>query len=96
MRQICVIGGNRYFGRHLIRLLRDGGDHVTVVNRGSAAPPSGVEHVVADRADAAALARALAGRTRFYAVDNGRAAALGFPFTDVAARLPRAAADLAA
>ncbi|MEV4397266.1 NAD-dependent epimerase/dehydratase family protein [Nonomuraea sp. NPDC049607] len=70
MRQICVIGGNRYFGRRLIRLLLDGGDHVTVVNRGSAAPPSGAEHVVADRADAAALARALAGRTFDAVVDQ--------------------------
>lgn len=70
MRHICVIGGNRYFGRRLIRLLLAGGDRVTVVNRGSAAPPPGAEHVVADRADAAALARALDGRAFDAVVDQ--------------------------
>ncbi|YCK39451.1 NAD-dependent epimerase/dehydratase family protein [Actinomadura sp. ATCC 39365] len=70
MRHICVIGGNRYFGRRLIRLLLAGGDRVTVVNRGSAAPPPGAEHVVADRADAAALARALGGRAFDAVVDQ--------------------------
>ncbi|RSN04917.1 reductase [Nonomuraea sp. WAC 01424] len=70
MPQICVIGGSRYFGRHLIRLLQDDGHHVTVVNRGSAAPPAGADHVVADRADAAALTRALAGRTFDAVVDQ--------------------------
>ncbi|MEV4366796.1 NAD-dependent epimerase/dehydratase family protein [Nonomuraea sp. NPDC049637] len=70
MRHICVIGGNRYFGRRLIRLLLAGGDRVTVVNRGSAASPPGAEHVVADRADAAALARALGGRTFDAVVDQ--------------------------
>ncbi|WP_331767034.1 reductase [Embleya sp. NBC_00896] len=62
MRETCVIGGSRYFGRRLVELLRDGGDRVTVVNRGSVAPPPGVEQLIADRDDAAALDAALGGR----------------------------------
>ncbi|MGW4647114.1 NAD-dependent epimerase/dehydratase family protein [Kitasatospora sp. NPDC004289] len=59
MREICVIGGSRYFGRRVVELLRDGGARVTLVNRGSAEAPPGVRHVRADRDDEAALAAAL-------------------------------------
>ncbi|MCG6499325.1 reductase [Kitasatospora sp. A2-31] len=63
LRNVCVIGGSRYFGLRLVTLLRDSGARVTLVNRGSAPPPPGVDHVVADRSDEAALATALGGRT---------------------------------
>ncbi|WP_406312900.1 reductase [Streptosporangium sp. NBC_01639] len=63
MRNVCVIGGSRYFGRHLIELLRASGARVTVVNRGSSAPPDGVDHVIADRDDEDGFSAALAGRT---------------------------------
>ncbi|MDI2125972.1 NAD-dependent epimerase/dehydratase family protein [Yinghuangia seranimata] len=59
MRNVLVIGGSRYFGKILVERLRDAGDRVTVLNRGSAVPPAGVGHVVADRSDEAALAAAL-------------------------------------
>ncbi|MEV0536625.1 NAD-dependent epimerase/dehydratase family protein [Kitasatospora sp. NPDC050463] len=62
MRNVCVIGGSRYFGLHLVTLLRDSGVRVTLVNRGSTAPPPGVDHVRADRSDEAGLAAALGGR----------------------------------
>lgn len=62
-RNVLVIGGNRYFGKRLITRLVTAGDHVTVLNRGSAPPPPGVDHLVADRDDEAVLEAALGGRT---------------------------------
>ncbi|MFE0098804.1 NAD-dependent epimerase/dehydratase family protein [Streptomyces sp. NPDC059009] len=59
MQRICVIGGSRYFGKLLVQRLRAAGHQVTVINRGSTAPPPGVEHLVVDRDDEAALIAAL-------------------------------------
>ncbi|WP_369779466.1 NAD-dependent epimerase/dehydratase family protein [Streptomyces sp. R33] len=70
MQKILVIGGSRYFGKHLVTLLREAGDEVTVLNRGSAAPPPGVGRLVADRDDAAQLIAALGGRTFDTVVDQ--------------------------
>ncbi|GAA4036057.1 NAD-dependent epimerase/dehydratase family protein [Allokutzneria multivorans] len=67
MKTVCVIGGSRYFGRELVLNLRDAGVGVTVVNRGSVAPPPGVEHLVTDRAD---LAGVLGSRTFDVVVDQ--------------------------
>lgn len=55
MREICVVGGNRYFGKRLIGRLTAAGDRVTVVHRGSSAPPAGTAHLIADRDDEASL-----------------------------------------
>ncbi|RKE17761.1 NAD-dependent epimerase/dehydratase family protein [Streptomyces sp. TLI_171] len=70
MATICVIGGSRYFGKLLVRRLQAAGHRVTVLNRGSTAPPAGVEHLVADRDDAVALAAALGDRTFDVVVDQ--------------------------
>ncbi|PBC78874.1 nucleoside-diphosphate-sugar epimerase [Streptomyces sp. TLI_235] len=70
MRSVCIIGGSRYFGLHLVSLLQRSGVAVTLVNRGSAAPPPGVEHIRADRSDEAALTAALGGRTFDAVVDQ--------------------------
>ncbi|OIJ66462.1 NAD-dependent epimerase/dehydratase family protein [Streptomyces mangrovisoli] len=70
MPKICVVGGSRYFGKLLVKRLRAAGHEVTVINRGSAAPPAGVEHLVVDRNDEAALAAALAGRAFDVVVDQ--------------------------
>ncbi|WNF28554.1 reductase [Streptomyces sp. C11-1] len=67
---VCVIGGSRYFGRRLIKDLRDSGAAVTVVNRGSVPVPHGVIHLRADRDDEAALRTALAGRSFDVVVDQ--------------------------
>ncbi|MEV7565089.1 NAD-dependent epimerase/dehydratase family protein [Streptomyces tanashiensis] len=67
---ILVIGGNRYFGKRLITLLRESGHRVTVLNRGSSAAPEGIERLVADRDDENALASALAGRSFDVVVDQ--------------------------
>ncbi|MCB5181806.1 NAD-dependent epimerase/dehydratase family protein [Streptomyces antimicrobicus] len=69
-REVLVIGGNRYFGKRLIRSLLDSGDRVTVLNRGSAPPPPGALHLVADRDDEASLTAALAGRSFDVVVDQ--------------------------
>ncbi|MCP2322850.1 nucleoside-diphosphate-sugar epimerase [Hamadaea flava] len=63
MMDVLVIGGSRYFGKHVIEQLLAAGVRVTVVNRGSAAAPAGTTHLVADRDDEAALRAALGSRT---------------------------------
>ncbi|WJV50909.1 NAD-dependent epimerase/dehydratase family protein [Streptomyces flavofungini] len=70
MQRICVIGGSRYFGKLLVERLLAGGHHVTVINRGTTRPPVGVEHLVADRDDEAALVAALGPRTFDAVVDQ--------------------------
>ncbi|MFF3452668.1 NAD-dependent epimerase/dehydratase family protein [Streptomyces sp. NPDC002667] len=70
MREICVIGGNRYFGKRLIARLVAAGDRVTVVNRGSSAPPAGTVHLIADRDDEKSLEEALGPRVFDVVVDQ--------------------------
>lgn len=70
MKHVGVIGGSRYFGRHVVLRLRDAGARVTVVNRGSSAPPPGVDHVIADRDDERALGAALGNRTFDAVIDQ--------------------------
>ncbi|MFI6489765.1 NAD-dependent epimerase/dehydratase family protein [Streptomyces sp. NPDC050564] len=70
VREICVIGGNRYFGKRLIARLMAAGDRVTVINRGSSAPPAGAIHLVADRNDENSLEKALGSRTFDVVIDQ--------------------------
>ncbi|MFB6772381.1 NAD-dependent epimerase/dehydratase family protein [Streptomyces sp. NPDC056337] len=70
MKRICVIGGSRYFGRVLVQRLQATGHRVTVINRGSTRPPAGVEHLVVDRDDEAALVAALGSRSFDVVVDQ--------------------------
>ncbi|MDH6131014.1 nucleoside-diphosphate-sugar epimerase [Kitasatospora sp. MAA4] len=70
MQKICVIGGSRYFGKLLVTRLRAAGHQVTVINRGTTPPPAGVEHLVVDRNDEAALTAALDSRTFDVVVDQ--------------------------
>lgn len=70
LRDVCVIGGSRYFGKRLILRLRDEGINVTVINRGSSPTPPGVTHLVADRDDEAALEAALGDRRFDVVVDQ--------------------------
>ncbi|WP_314218920.1 NAD-dependent epimerase/dehydratase family protein [Streptomyces zaehneri] len=69
-REVLVIGGNRYFGKRLIARLLAAGDRVTVLNRGSSAPPPGATHLIADRDDENALDSALGPRTFDVVVDQ--------------------------
>jgi nucleoside-diphosphate-sugar epimerase len=70
MKDVCVIGGSRYFGKRLISLLTGAGARVTVVNRGSSPPPPGVTHVIADRDDEHALSEALGTATFDVVIDQ--------------------------
>ncbi|MEV2198032.1 NAD-dependent epimerase/dehydratase family protein [Streptomyces phaeochromogenes] len=70
VREVCVIGGNRYFGKRLIARLTAAGDRVTVINRGSSPPPPGTIHLVADRNDENSLENALGSRTFDVVVDQ--------------------------
>lgn len=70
MPKICVIGGSRYFGALLVERLHEARHQVTVINRGAASPPTGVEHLVADRNDETALKAALGDRTFDVVVDQ--------------------------
>ncbi|MDX6361546.1 MAG: hypothetical protein QOC85_549 [Streptomyces sp.] len=70
MRDVCVIGGNRYFGKRLTARLLAAGDRVTVINRGSSVPPVGAIHLVADRNDEHSLEKALGSRTFDVVVDQ--------------------------
>ncbi|MEV5879105.1 NAD-dependent epimerase/dehydratase family protein [Streptomyces sp. NPDC052101] len=69
-REVLVIGGSRYFGKRLITRLLAAGDRVTVLNRGSSAPPPGAAHLVADRDDEKALAEAVGARTFDVVIDQ--------------------------
>jgi len=59
-----VLGGSVFVGRHLVGLLSNSEHEVTVLNRGRTPTelPPGVDHLVADRTDAASLTAVLAGR----------------------------------
>ncbi|WP_151484165.1 NAD-dependent epimerase/dehydratase family protein [Streptomyces albicerus] len=70
VREVCVIGGSRYFGKRLTARLISAGDKVTVINRGSSAPPEGAIHLVADRNDEKSLERALGSRTFDVVIDQ--------------------------
>ncbi|MFG2718269.1 NAD-dependent epimerase/dehydratase family protein [Streptomyces sp. NPDC048416] len=70
MREVLVIGGNRYFGKRLVARLLAAGDRVTVLNRGSVPPPPGAARLIADRDDEAALAAAVGERTFDVVIDQ--------------------------
>jgi len=70
MREVAVIGGSRYFGKRLIDRLMAAGDRVTVINRGSSAPPVGAIHLIADRNDENSLENALGSRTFDVVIDQ--------------------------
>jgi nucleoside-diphosphate-sugar epimerase len=64
-----VLGGTSFVGGRLVdHLLRSGAD-VTLLNRGTSAPPPGVGQLVADRKDAASMRAALDGTEWDLAVD---------------------------
>lgn len=48
-RKILVLGGTKYFGKHLVSQLLANGDEVTIVTRGKAAIPEGCRFVSFDR-----------------------------------------------
>ncbi|MEL7223711.1 MAG: NAD-dependent epimerase/dehydratase family protein, partial [Cyanobacteria bacterium J06576_12] len=72
--KVLVIGGTRFIGVYLTKLLVEKGHEVALLNRGNhPAPVDGVETVVCDRKDPATLKSVLSNRT-FDAIfdNNGR------------------------
>ena len=71
MSRALVIGGTLFIGRALVRLLLDRGDEVTILHRGKQNPFAGrTAEIRCDRNDAAAVAKALAGRGFELVFDN--------------------------
>ena len=69
--KMLVLGGSRFIGLHLVRLLHSRGHDVTVLNRGrtEADLPEGVARISADRDDAGAQATVLSGASYDVAFD---------------------------
>ena len=59
--KVLVLGGSRFIGLHLVRLLNEGGHQVAVLNRGQtqADIPDNVVRLIADRTDAEQVKAAL-------------------------------------
>jgi nucleoside-diphosphate-sugar epimerase len=62
--RVLVLGGSVFVGKHMVDALVAAGAAVTVLNRGRtpAVLPPGVDHLAADRTDAAQMRAALGGR----------------------------------
>lgn len=69
-RKVLVIGGTLFIGKELVRRLVARGDRVTILHRGRSPLPAGVEEMVCDRNDVAAVRRVLAGRSFDLVYDN--------------------------
>ncbi|MFD0145305.1 MULTISPECIES: NAD-dependent epimerase/dehydratase family protein [unclassified Streptomyces] len=67
---VLIIGGNRYVGKRLTSRLLESGHAVAILNRGSSGVPKGVDHLIADRNDEAALESALGDRVFDVVVDQ--------------------------
>ncbi len=82
--RILVIGGTRFIGVYLTRLLVEQGHDVTLFNRGNHPAPPGVQQIVGDRTQPDILTRQLAGKT-FDAVfdNNGRELSDTQPLADL-------------
>lgn len=72
MKNILVLGGTRFFGLKLVELLIEEGHHVTIVTRGQLHNPFGeqVEHLIVDRSNRGAFAKAVEGRHFDIVYDN--------------------------
>ncbi|MFN0093254.1 MAG: NAD-dependent epimerase/dehydratase family protein [Dehalococcoidia bacterium] len=62
--KVLVLGGSQFVGLHLVQHLAAHGHDVTVLNRGQTSTqlPAGVQRLVADRSDEAAMRTALSGK----------------------------------
>ncbi len=61
--RVLVIGGNRFFGRHLVEMLLEDDAQVTLLNRGNLSDPFGnkVQRLKADRQCSSSLKKAIGG-----------------------------------
>ncbi|MFC5464853.1 NAD-dependent epimerase/dehydratase family protein [Lederbergia graminis] len=72
MKNILVLGGNRFFGKKLVELLIKEGHKVAIVTRGQSGNPFGdrVEHIIVDRSNKEELAMKMENRTFDIVYDN--------------------------
>ncbi len=72
MKNILILGGTRFFGRKLVKLLIENENNVTIVTRGHSGNPFGnkVEHIIADRSNKNELAKKVEGRFFDVVYDN--------------------------
>lgn len=72
MKNILVLGGNRFFGKKLVELLIKEGHKVAIVTRGQSGNPFGdrVEHIIVDRSNKEELAKKMENRTFDIVYDN--------------------------
>lgn len=65
MKRILVLGGTRFFGRHMVSALLAQGHSVTIATRGQTPDPFGntVERIVLERTDADCIRQALLGKS---------------------------------
>lgn len=68
--RILIMGGTRFIGVYLTRILVEQGHEVVLFNRGNQAVPAGVGQIQGDRTDAAQLKRTLAQETFDVIFDN--------------------------
>jgi nucleoside-diphosphate-sugar epimerase len=82
--RILVMGGTRFIGVYLTRLLVEQGHTVTLFNRGSKPVAEGVQQIIGDRTDPTTLIRQLSG-TQFDAIfdNNGRELSDTQPLADL-------------
>jgi nucleoside-diphosphate-sugar epimerase len=82
--RILIMGGTRFIGVALTRLLLAAGHDVTLFNRGNRPVPAGVTQIVGDRTDTALLTRQLVDH-RFDAIfdNNGRECSDTQPLADL-------------
>ncbi len=82
--RILVMGGTRFIGVYLTRLLVKQGHSVTLFNRGNRPLPEGVQQIVGDRTDSSTLISQLSG-AQFDAIfdNNGRELSDTQPLADL-------------
>lgn len=81
-RSVLVVGGTGFLGRRITEAFVQDGDRVAVLSRGQRGSVDAVEHLFADRRDAAALRTTLGSRQFDVVVDN-----IGYEADDVASLL---------
>lgn len=72
MKNILILGGTRFFGCKLVKMLIEDGNKVTIITRGQSGKTFGnkVEHIIANRLDKNELAKKVEGRFFDIVFDN--------------------------
>ena len=70
--EVLIIGGTFYFGKHVVRLLLERGDQVTLFTRGRSRPDfwSDIRHILGDRRDSDDFTAKLSGKSFDAVIDQ--------------------------